>query len=45
MPRLQNEGVLQRAMNDGVSKGDYFGYADGKEGDKYLGFKYSIEVS
>ena len=31
-------------MVDGVSKGDYFGYADGKEGEKYLGFQYASQV-
>ncbi len=41
MPRLLNEEVFTRAVCDGVSKGDFFGYAMGKEGDKYLGFEYA----
>lgn len=44
MPRLLDQDVFDRVMTDGVSKGDYFGYADGKEGDKYLGFKYGEQV-
>ncbi|MBR6471930.1 MAG: ATP-binding protein [Victivallales bacterium] len=41
MPRLLNEEVFTRTVCDGVSKGDFFGYAMGKEGDKYLGFEYA----
>ncbi len=44
MPRLQNEGVFERTLIDGVSKGDYFGFADGKDGDKYMGFKLGDQV-
>ncbi|MBO5760461.1 MAG: ATP-binding protein [Lentisphaeria bacterium] len=44
MPRLLNEDVFDRSMTDGVTKGDYFGFADGKEGEKYLGFKYGEQV-
>ena len=44
MPRLLNESVFEQAMCKGVTDGDYFGYADGKEGDKYLGFKYGDQV-
>ena len=44
MPRLLNQEVFERTMVDGVSKGDYFGYADGKEGEKYLGFQYASQV-
>ena len=44
MPRLLNADVLVRAMTEGITKGYYFGYADCKDGDKYLGFKYSEQV-
>lgn len=40
MPRLLNEEVFLRAFTDGVGSKDYFGYAAGKEGDSYLGFKF-----
>ena len=44
MPRILNESVFEHAMIDGVTKGDYFGFADGKEEGKYLGFKYGEQV-
>ena len=44
MPRILNEGVFEQTMIDGVGKGDYFGFADGKNGDKYLGFKLGDQV-
>ena len=44
MPRLLNESVFEQAMNKGVADGDYFGYADGKEGNKYLGFRFGEQV-
>ena len=44
MPRLLDENVLVRTMSDGVAKGGYFGFADGKEDNQYLGFKYGEQV-
>ena len=44
MPRILNEGVFERTVIDGVNKGDYFGFADGKDGDKYMGFKLGNQV-
>ena len=44
MPRILNEGVFERTVIDGVNKGDYFGFADGKDGDKYMGFKLGDQV-
>lgn len=41
MPRLLNQGVLEKTIADGVTKGDFFGFADGKDGEKYFGFKYA----
>lgn len=40
LPRLINDQVFKNAMNAGVASADYFGYASGKEGDKYLGFVF-----
>ena len=37
LPRLKNEDVLKRAIEQGVMTEDFFGYAQGKEGSKYLG--------
>ncbi|MBR6058788.1 MAG: ATP-binding protein [Victivallales bacterium] len=45
MPRLLNEEVFLRAVREGVSKGDFFGFALGKEDDKYLGFAYASEAT
>ena len=44
LPRLLDENVFQNALIDGIRKGDYFGYADGREGEKYLGFQYGDQV-
>lgn len=40
LPRLVNDEVYKNAINQGLTSDDYFGYATGKEGDKYLGFVY-----
>ena len=45
MPRLLNEDVFLGAVRDGVSKGDFFGFALGKEGDTYLGFEYATDMT
>jgi len=44
MPRLMNEEVFTRAVCEGVSKGDFFGFAMGKEGNQYLGFEYASNM-
>ena len=44
MPRILNQSVFEMTVTGGVTKGDYFGYADGKDGDKYLGFKFGEQV-
>lgn len=38
--RLQNIDVLVDTITAGVAAGDFFGYATGREGDKYLGFAF-----
>ena len=40
MPRLKNEDVYTRVIDLGVGSEDYFGFASGKEGDRYLGFVF-----
>ncbi|MCD6007628.1 ATP-binding protein [Halomonas sp. IOP_31] len=40
LPRLVNDQVFKNAMNQGIASEDFFGYASGKEGDKYLGFTF-----
>jgi predicted AAA+ superfamily ATPase len=37
MPRLANEDVLRSAIEQGIMSVDFFGYAQGKEGSRYLG--------
>ncbi len=39
LPRLLDSSILQSAISTGVSSSEYFGYADGKEGDEYRGLK------
>lgn len=38
--RLRDESVLREAVKAGVRSRDYFGYADGIEGDRYLGLVF-----
>ena len=40
LPRLVNSEVYERAITQGVETEDFFGYAAGKDGDKYLGFAF-----
>jgi hypothetical protein len=45
LPRLLDSSILQATISNGVASGDYFGYADGTDGDEYLGFKFKEPVS
>ncbi len=45
LPRLLDKSILKDAIENGVPSGDYFGYADGKEGDEYKGFKFAESAS
>lgn len=38
LPRLVNDTVFRDAINQGLGSEDYFGFASGKDGDRYLGF-------
>ncbi len=40
LPRLLNDQVFQDAIAKGVETEDYFGFAAGKDGDRYLGFVF-----
>lgn len=40
LPRLKDDGVFQRAMISGAPSKDFFGFAQGKEQDRYLGFTF-----
>ena len=40
LPRLVNDNVFNNAINQGVESEDYFAFASGKEGDRYLGFTF-----
>jgi len=45
MPRLVYLDVLQSAICSGVESGDYFGYADGRDGEKYKGLRLGKRVN
>ncbi|MDT0499196.1 DUF499 domain-containing protein [Algiphilus sp. W345] len=40
LPRLVNDSVFRNAINQGVETDDFFAFASGKEGDRYLGFTF-----
>jgi predicted AAA+ superfamily ATPase len=40
LPRLTNSLVFQDAVRAGIETEDFFGFAGGKQGDKYLGFAF-----
>ena len=40
LPRLVNDTVYRNAINAGLESTDYFGFAAGKEDDRYLGFVF-----
>lgn len=45
LPRLANGDVLLRAIQSGVQHAEYFGFAEGKDGDRYLGFSHQHGVN
>lgn len=45
LPRLVNDQVLKNAIAQGVASEDFFGFANGREGDKYLGFLFGRSSS
>ncbi|WP_020558458.1 ATP-binding protein [Thiofilum flexile] len=40
MPRLGNDQVLKDTISKGLTSEDYFAFAAGKNGDKYIGFAF-----
>jgi predicted AAA+ superfamily ATPase len=40
LPRIVNSNVFEMAISQGVETEDFFGFAAGKDGDKYLGFAF-----
>jgi hypothetical protein len=41
LPRIANQQVFQEAISQGLESEDYFGFAAGKEEDRYLGFAFA----
>ena len=40
LPRLINDQVYRNAIGQGLDSEDFFGFASGKDGDAYLGFRF-----
>jgi len=40
LPRFVNDQVFKNAINSGLNSEDYFGFATGKDEDRYLGFVF-----
>jgi len=40
LPRLINDQVYRNAISIGLGSEDFFGFASGKDGDRYLGFRF-----
>jgi len=45
LPRLIRDDVFKNAINLGLHSQDFFGFASGKSGDKYLGFVFDENAS
>ncbi len=45
LPRLLNDGVFHRAVQAGAEDCDFFGLAQGKEDDRYVGFHFGERTS
>jgi predicted AAA+ superfamily ATPase len=45
LPRLVKDDVFKNAINLGLHSQDFFGFASGKSGDKYLGFIFDDSAS
>ncbi len=44
LPRLKDDMVFQRTMVMGAESSDFFGFAQGKEGDRYVGFTFGQQA-
>lgn len=40
LPRLKDDAVFQHTLAAGTESRDFFGFAQGKEGDRYIGFSF-----
>ena len=40
LPRLADENVFTNSVSDGIQIKDFFGYASGKDGERYVGLKF-----
>jgi predicted AAA+ superfamily ATPase len=45
LPRLRSESVFSDAMSAGAASRDFFGFASGKEEEKYVGFSFGSPYS
>lgn len=45
LPRMLNDTVFRDAISNGVESEDFFGFAAGKDGDRYLGFVFGRGTS
>ncbi|MDR1620764.1 MAG: DUF499 domain-containing protein [Synergistaceae bacterium] len=45
LPRLKDEGVFKRAMEDGSESRDFFGFARGNEDEHYIGFSFGKKIA
>jgi predicted AAA+ superfamily ATPase len=45
LPRLKDDKVFQTTIAAGAESRDFFGFAQGKEGGRYLGFSYGKRMS
>jgi predicted AAA+ superfamily ATPase len=45
LPRFRDEGVFRAAVEAGTGSRDFFGLAQGKDGEKYVGFSFNKDSS
>jgi hypothetical protein len=45
LPRLKDDTVFQHTMGMGAESREFFGFAQGKEGDRYVGFSFGKRTS
>lgn len=45
LPRLKDDTVFQATLGNGAASEDFFGFAQGKEDDRYLGFSFGKRTS
>jgi hypothetical protein len=45
LPRLKDDGVFRTTLAAGACSRDFFGFAYGKDGDKYIGFNFGKSTS